>query len=228
MSKTIVVCGYGPGISTAVAERFGAEGFQVALVSRSADKLAAGVAALEAKGVRAAAFPANLADPDAAAGVIGKVREALGPITVLQWTAYDGGAGDMLTADGAAVRGVLDIAVTSLLAAVKAALPDLRQAEGGAVLVTNGGLGMFDPAMDAAAAGGAMGLAIANAAKHKLVGVLAQKLKPENVFVGEVMVFGLVRGTSFDRGGATVDARTIAEKFWDLYRARTDVYARVP
>ncbi len=228
MSKTIVVCGYGPGISTAVAERFGAEGFQVALVARRADNLAAGVAALEAKGVRAAAFPANLADPESARAVIGKVHETLGPITVLQWTAYDGGAGDMLTADEAAVRGVLDIAVTSLLAAVKAALPDLRREKDAAVLVTNGGLGMFDSSMDAAAAGGAMGLGVANAAKHKLVGVLAQKLKPENVFVGEVMVFGLVKGTAFDGGTATIDARTIAEKFWDLYRSRTDVYARVP
>jgi NAD(P)-dependent dehydrogenase (short-subunit alcohol dehydrogenase family) len=227
MSKTIVVCGYGPGISTAVAERFGAEGFQVALVARRADKLAAGVAALEAKGVRAAAFPANLADPDSVRAVIGKVQETLGPITVLQWTAYDGGAGDLLTADEAAVRGVLDIAVTSLLAAVKAALPDLRREKDAAVLVTNGGLGMFDSSMDAAAAGGAMGLGVANAAKHKLVGVLAQKLKPENVFVGEVMVFGLVKGTAFDGGRATIDASTIAEKFWDLYRSRTDVYARV-
>jgi NADP-dependent 3-hydroxy acid dehydrogenase YdfG len=228
MNKTIVVCGYGPGIANAVAERFGGEGFQVALVARRAEKLAAGVAALEAKGVRAAAFPANLADPGAAREVIGKISGALGPITVLQWTAYAMGAGDMLSCDEAAVRGDLDIAVTGLLAALKAALPDLRKEKDAAVLVTNGGLGMFDPAMDAAAAGGAMGLGVANAAKHKLVGVLAQKLKPENIFVGEVMVYGLVKGTAFDRGGATLDPRTIADKFWELYSARGDVYARVP
>jgi short-subunit dehydrogenase len=51
MSKTIIVCGHGPGISDAVAKKFGAEGFSVALVARSADKLTAAVAALEAKGV---------------------------------------------------------------------------------------------------------------------------------------------------------------------------------
>ena len=28
MTKTILVCGYGPGISNAVAERFGAEGYR--------------------------------------------------------------------------------------------------------------------------------------------------------------------------------------------------------
>ena len=36
MSKTIVVVGFGPGISTAVAEKFGAGGFSVALVARNA------------------------------------------------------------------------------------------------------------------------------------------------------------------------------------------------
>jgi hypothetical protein len=29
MQKTIIVCGYGPGISDAVANKFGGEGFQV-------------------------------------------------------------------------------------------------------------------------------------------------------------------------------------------------------
>ncbi len=35
MSKTIVVVGFGPGVSTAVAEKFGAAGFSVALVGRN-------------------------------------------------------------------------------------------------------------------------------------------------------------------------------------------------
>ena len=61
MSKTIVV-GFGPGISNAVAEKFGAEGFSVALVARNEERLAAGVSALKAKGVATAAFPANAGD----------------------------------------------------------------------------------------------------------------------------------------------------------------------
>jgi NAD(P)-dependent dehydrogenase (short-subunit alcohol dehydrogenase family) len=35
MSKTIVVVGFGPGISIAVAEKFGAAGFSFALVARN-------------------------------------------------------------------------------------------------------------------------------------------------------------------------------------------------
>jgi NADP-dependent 3-hydroxy acid dehydrogenase YdfG len=43
MSKTIVIVGFGPGVSTAVAEKFGAEGFSVALIARREATLAAGV-----------------------------------------------------------------------------------------------------------------------------------------------------------------------------------------
>jgi short-subunit dehydrogenase len=64
MQKTILVCGYGPGISAAVANKFGAEGFQVALVARSAGKLEEARADLQARGIKAAAFPADLSDPN--------------------------------------------------------------------------------------------------------------------------------------------------------------------
>ena len=98
MAKTIIVAGYGPGISSAVAEKFGAEGFQVAIVGRSADKLAVGVKALEAKGIKAAAFTAELGDPVAIGGMVEKVRAALGPVSVLEWTAFTNLAGDLLIA----------------------------------------------------------------------------------------------------------------------------------
>jgi NAD(P)-dependent dehydrogenase (short-subunit alcohol dehydrogenase family) len=228
MSKVIIVAGYGPGISKAVAQKFGAEGFTVALVARSADKVAAGVKALEDAGVKAAAFSANLGDPAAAREAVKKVRAALGPITVLQWTAYDGGAGDLTTADAAAIRGVLDVGITGFLAAVQEALPDLRKESDAAVLVTNGGLGYFDPKIDAVGVQwNAMGLSVANAAKHKLVGLLSAKLAPEKIYVGEVMVLGSVKGSAFDSGQATVEAATVARKFWDLYEARGAVTAEV-
>ena len=227
MPKTIIICGYGPGISKAVAEKFGAEGFQLALVARTADKLAAGVSALGAKGIKAAAFTADLSDPVSVREVVQKVRAALGPITVVEWTAYNAGAGDLTTADAAAIRGVLDVPVTCLLAAVQEALPDLRREKDAAVLVANGGLGYFDPKADAVGVQvNAMGLSLANAAKHKLVGLLAAKLKPENVYVGEVMVLGSVKRSPDDSSG-TVAPAAVAAKFWDLYQARDAVTAEV-
>jgi hypothetical protein len=59
------------------------------------------------------------------------------------------------------------------------------------------------------------------------VGVLSAKLAPEGIYVGEVQVLGMVKGTAFDRGAATIEAQTIAAKFWELYTARKDTFAQV-
>jgi NAD(P)-dependent dehydrogenase (short-subunit alcohol dehydrogenase family) len=228
MPKTIMVCGYGPGISKAVAEKFGAEGFSVALVGRSGDKLAAGVKALEAKGIKAAAVTADFGDPAAARDAVKKARASLGPVTVLQWSAYDGGAGDLTTADAAAIRRGLDVGITGFLATVQEALPDLRKEKDAAVLVTNGGLGYIDANVDA---GGVqwnvMGLSVVNAAKNKLVGLLSQKLAPDKIYVGQLTVLGSVKGGPFDDGHATVDPAAVAAKFWDLYKSRSEVRAEI-
>ena len=227
MSKTIVICGYGPGISAAVAKRFGREKFQVALVARNAERLAAGAAALDASGIRAAAVPADLSKEAEVERAIESARKKLGPLTVVHWNAYATGAGDLLAADAAATRAIFDIPVIGLLAAVKAALPDLEKAQG-ALLVTNGGFGLNDAAMDELAVTfGAMGLGVANAAKRKLVGLLAHKLKPRGVYVGEVMVLGSVKGSAWDNGTATLEAATVADAFYDLYASRSDVTRNV-
>lgn len=224
MSKTIVICGYGSGISSAVAQRFGREQFRVGLVARNAERLAAGAAALEAAGIRAAALPADLSREAEVERAVEAARAELGPITVLHWNAYATGAGDLLTADAAATRAIFDVPVIGLLAAVRCALRDLEQAHDGALLVTNGGFGLNDPAMDELAVTfGAMGLAVANAAKRKLVGLLARKLEPRGVYVGEVMVLGSVKGSPWDNGTATLDAATVADAFYDLYASRSDV-----
>jgi len=222
MKKVLVIFGYGPGISNSVARRFGKEGFSVALVSRNRERLDAGVAALREDGIEAAAFTADAGDPAAVRAAIEQVRAQLGPITVIEWTAYSAVAGDVLTASADDLRSIFEVPIVGLTAAVQAALPDLEQAPGGAVLVTNGGFGLFDPAVDQAGVDySAMGLSIANSAKRKLVGLLALKLKPLGVYVGEVVVLSTVKGTAFDFGHGKLDAADIADEFWKLYSERT-------
>ena len=161
-TKTILVCGHGPGISDAVARRFGQEGFAVALVARNGERLEAAADALRAEGVKAIALRADLGDPIAVRATVDAARRALGPVTVVHWNAYAGRAGDLLTASVEDIRGALDVGVTGLLAAVQAALPDLRaQAGTSAVLITGGGFAFYDANVDAMAARfGAMGLAV--------------------------------------------------------------------
>ena len=223
MANTIIVAGYGPGISKAVAEKFGSEGFAVAAVARNPDKLAAAVAELTGKGIRAQAFPADVGDPKAVRDLVKAVRDNLGPVDVLHWNAVASGGSDLTAPDDDGLRRLYDVAIVGFAAAVQAALPDLR-ANRGAVLVTNGGLALLDDKVDAVGVAiNAMGLAMINAAKHKAVRLLAQKLRADGVFVGEVMVTKTVKGTAFDTGTAELDARTVATKFWELYKGRRDL-----
>lgn len=222
MGKTIVICGHGPGVSDAVARRFGAEGFDVALVARNAARLETAGQALAGRGIRVASFPADLADPEAVRKVVSAVRERQGPITAIHWNSYAAGAGNLLQASAAEIRGVLDLSVTSLVVAVQEALPDLRAAKG-AVLVTNGGFGLVDPKVDALVVKlQVMGLGVGNAAKLKLTRLLHEALRPDGVYVGEVMIKSLVKGTAWDDGTATLEADAVARAFWDLYTRRAE------
>jgi NADP-dependent 3-hydroxy acid dehydrogenase YdfG len=199
----------------------------VALVARNAEKLSLAVRELTARGVKAQAITGDVSTPEGARDAVQRARKALGTVSALHWNAYVAGAGDLLTAPLAELRPVLDVGTVCLLAAVQEVLPDLR-AEKGAVLVTNGAFGLFDDGVDAYCVQiGAMGMAAANAAKHKLVRLLHHRLKPEGVFVGEVMVTDAVKGTVWDRGDAKLEGATIAAKFWELYEARGAALARV-
>ena len=227
VKRTIVVCGYGPGISDAVARKFGGEGFAVALVARNAERLAAAEQSLTQAGITAKAFPCDLGSPDAVRGLVRDARAALGPVAVVHWNAYAGGAGDLLTASIEELRAAIDVSLHGMIAATQEALPDLRS-EHGALLVTGGGLAFYDPNIDKMAVSwGAMGLAVAKAAQHKAVGLLHQRLASEGVYVGEVVVLGSVKGTAFDSGHATLAPSTVAERFWGLFQARSEASVTV-
>src|SRR4051812_13139535 len=126
MTNTIIVCGHGSGISDAVARKFGQEGFSVAIVARNAERLNAAAAALGQAGITAKAFPCDLGNPEAVGAMVREVRASLGPVTVVHWNAYSGGAGDFTTSRAEELRSVLDVSVHGLIAGVQEALPDLK------------------------------------------------------------------------------------------------------
>ena len=227
MPKTIMIVGFGPGTATAVAEKFGKEGFSVVLVGRDENRLNAGVEALKAKGVNAVATPADAGDPASIRAAVRSARSQLGPITILHWNAYGGmEVGDLFTADDASVHKIFDVAVFGLIAAAEEALPDLKRNGEGAILISNGAFGVVSPEVDAAVNSlHVMGLALSSAAKHKLVGLLEQRLKGDGVYVGEVLVYRAIKpGASTDD---SVDPSVVAEKHWENYKARGETRAVV-
>src|SRR5258708_35731744 len=116
--KTIIIGGFGPGISTAVAEQFGSNGFSLALIGRNAERVAAGANELTGKGLRAEPFVADLSKPEEIRSVVSKVRAALRSISALQWTAFSFGARDLTTTRAAEIQQVLAVAVGGLVIAV--------------------------------------------------------------------------------------------------------------
>ncbi len=73
----------------------------------------------------------------------------------------------------------------------------------------------------------AMGLALANAAKFKLVGLLARRLAGEGIYVGEVMVAGTIKGAAWADANSIAPS-TVGNASWKLYRDRGANRARLP
>ncbi len=81
--KTVLVTGASYGLGEATARKLGAAGAIVLLVARSADKLAALAASINAGGGRAAAYPADLTDLTAVAALAKRLTEDHGPMDVV-------------------------------------------------------------------------------------------------------------------------------------------------
>ncbi|MFW8745672.1 SDR family NAD(P)-dependent oxidoreductase, partial [Mesorhizobium japonicum] len=90
---TIAIVGAGRGLGLAIARTFGAEGFDVALISRNGDKLDGLVADLAADGITAAGFPADVLDRVGLRAALAAAKEHFGGIDVLEYSPSDAAGG---------------------------------------------------------------------------------------------------------------------------------------
>jgi len=117
--------------------------------------------------------------------------------------------------------------VAGLIVAAQALHGDLRET-GGAILVTGGALAFYDKRIDAMAVERkSAGLALSKAAQLKLVGLLRETLAPDGIYVADIVVSALVKGTAFDHGNATLEPSAVAEEFWKLYSDRKSESATI-
>jgi NAD(P)-dependent dehydrogenase (short-subunit alcohol dehydrogenase family) len=224
----LIVFGYGPGISHATAERFAREGYSVALVARNAERLADGVARLKVSGIDATAYQADAGDPAMIRQTIARIRNDLGAVSVVLWTAFrSGGVNNVLSTRPEDIDRVFNIGVTGLLACAQEVFEDLKSSAGAAILVANGAVGEHTSETDAfAKLFGIDGVALENAAKSKLVGILAERLREFDIYVGEVTIAGSVKGTP-TASPTAIEPSEIAEKFWSLAQARDKTRVRM-
>jgi NADP-dependent 3-hydroxy acid dehydrogenase YdfG len=99
----IAVVGAGPGLGLAIARRFGREGFQVALISRTQSKLDALAAELAAEGIESAGFAGDVLDRPSLREALDAAAKRFGQIDVLEYYVYGG-----VTAAQAVLPGMLE------------------------------------------------------------------------------------------------------------------------
>lgn len=224
----MIIFGYGPGVSQATAERFGSEGYSLALVGRSADRLAEGVAHLKAHGIEASPYVSDASEPSQIRSTIKAIRNDLGSVSAVLWTAFrSGSVTNVLLTKPEDVEQAFDIGIKGLLTCVQEVLEDLKSNTGAAILVANGALGDHTSQADKFSTFLEVdGVALENAAKSKLVGILAERLREFDIYVGEVMIAGSIRGTATSTQTA-IEPTEIAETFWSLVRDRDTTRARI-
>ena len=128
--KRALVTGGASGIGLATAELLRGEGAELALLDRSEKALAAAAARLGA-----AAFAADVLDPDAVAWAVGEATEAIGPPDVLVNSAGVYRIAPLLAIDVAQWDEVLDVNLRgSFLVAREAARRMVAVGRGGAIV----------------------------------------------------------------------------------------------
>ncbi|MGW7612122.1 SDR family NAD(P)-dependent oxidoreductase [Streptomyces sp. NPDC054766] len=207
---TIAIVGAGPGLGAAVARRFGREGFHVALVSRSQERVDGLAAELADVGVTARGFAADVRDPKALAAALDAVCGALSPIEVLQYSPVPSPdfMRPVLETRPDDMVGPIELSVYGPVAAVRQVLPGMRSLGRGTVLLVNGGSAVI-PHADRA------GTSIAFAAESAYGHLLHDTLAGDGIHVGQLIIPGAIVP-----GHPRKDPDVLAEVLWGMHRDR--------
>lgn len=209
---TFAIIGAGAGLGLATARRFGREGFDVALVSRtqaSVDDLASSLAD---EGVTARGYAADVHHLDALRDALDRAAHDLGPITAMQYSpipadrylkpVLDTGVDDLLDA--------LEFSVLALAAAVHHVLPGMREAGGGSVLLVNGGTAVASKPDFA-------GTSVAFPAESALGEMLHAELADDDIRVRQLIIPGAI-----EEGHPDKDPEALATTLWRMHAEAGD------
>jgi NADP-dependent 3-hydroxy acid dehydrogenase YdfG len=182
MSRPVcAIVGVGPGNGAAFARKFSGEGYAVALVSRRLDALRELASRIE--GSRAYQWDAT--DTAAAAPVFARIKEELGPVSVLVYNAGSGVFGTIDDVDEVAFESAWRTNALGCLTAVKQVLPELRRAGGGNIVVIGATASLRGGERFAA-------FAPAKAAQRSLAQSMARHLGRDGIHVSYVVIDGVI------------------------------------
>lgn len=180
-TRVCVVVGVGPGNGAALAKRFTAEGFAVALLART-DELTRSLAT-SLPGARA--YRCDASDPASVAAAFAAIRDEMGPPEVLIYNAGSGTWADVENVRPEDFEKAFGVNALGLLVSAQQVIPSMKQAGGGSIVVigaTASRRGMPKTA----------GFAPAKAAQRTLAESMARHLWPAGIHVSLIIVDGVV------------------------------------
>ena len=134
-NRRALITGASTGIGRATALAFAQAGFDVALVSRSEDKLKALVDEISAIAtVQAQSFSIDLGVVDQVKSSVTQILEQWGPVDVLVNNAGMGYTGELNKMPLTDWRQVIDLNVTSVFQCIQAVLPSMRNGNSGMII----------------------------------------------------------------------------------------------
>ena len=132
--RIAIVTGAGQGVGQGIALALAAEGVNIAVVGRTADKLENSCALLRDRGVEAESFLVDVSDTDAVPGVVDDIHRHFGGIDILVNNAYAGAYGPLLTMSDKAFRLGFETAPFAAFAFMKACHPHFVARGGGSIV----------------------------------------------------------------------------------------------
>jgi len=207
---TIAIVGAGPGLGLSIARAFGADGFQVALLARNAERLDALAAELANASINARAYAADTTDRAALTAALQQVSADLGPVDVLEYSPMPaGGVPVEVTAVTAAdVIPAFENQLLGAIAATNVVLPGMRERRRGTLLYTTGASSTMPfPMM------GNVGPALAALRNYALA--LNTALVADGVYAGHVAIDMFI-----EKDAGDADPNAIAAHYLELHQQR--------
>lgn len=233
MPPSIVVFGAGPGLGSAVGRRYARAGYTVVLVARRQERLEALAADLAGTGATAHVITADLSDTDAVPRLAGQIRGAAGDPGAFYYGVSAGGFIPAAALTPQRARGLMPLAVYTLLALVQEFLPAMLERGDGGILSAQG----------ASALRGMPGIAggFALAAQRNYLQSLHAAVAGRGVYVGGLYIGAAIKHTPFHaqreaaRAAGTpvpdmpeADPDHLADLLWTMHNSKRQPEATYP